>query len=341
MKKMVCVVVLVLLGVVSTAFGAATVFLKDGTKLTGNSAWVEGNSVYLSKGADTYELSAEEVLMEETLKFNRIGMYADTAIVDPKQPQVVRGASDDLIDQIMSGSSLDRQIDQLMEQFSAGALSSAATPEVGEMLSQALAGFDGTKAKARIRAYYRSHLDNKTLEAILAWTKTPLGKKVREVEASLAVRSPEQAQQIMNTNDEEALAPQRRALIRDLDKAGRATEMAMQMVSDAMSGAMAAIPAKTAEEKKARKEIEKQAAQKKEEMMPELRRMVLASLAYTYSDLSDKELGEYIIFLKSEPARKFTKATMGAVSDLTRSMSASMIKNIVKAAEQNGGIKRR
>jgi hypothetical protein len=215
--------------------------------------------------------------------------------------------------------------------------SAGSNSELSAILAQALSGFDGQKAKKKIISYYRSHLSSETLKAVLSWTKSPLGLKIREVEAARAINSPEIAQQQLSRYDVEALPAQRRTLVRELDKSGQATEMTLQLVTDAITGAMGAIPAKTPEEKKARKEIEKQAALKKNEMVPELRKMVQASLAYTYQDLSDNELMEYIAFLHTEPARKFTRATMGAMSEMTKTMSATIIKNIIKASEQSFG----
>jgi hypothetical protein len=335
MKQIIAAVVLMVVLMSGVAFGAATVFFKDGSKETGSSVWIEGNSVYLSKAKENYEFSADEVLMDETQKFNRIGKFSDVSVPDSNKSASTSPRVNDLVEQIMTGSNIDRQIDQLVEQFSSGALSSAGSN--GEQLAQALAGFDGKKAKQKIRAYYRSHLDAKTLEAVLAWSKSPLGMKIRDVEAAKGVNSPEAAQQIVNGQDEDSLPPQRRALVKELDKSSRATEMALQMISDSMSGAMAAIPAKTAEQKLARKEIEKQAAAKKDEMIPVLRKTVLASLAYTYAELSDDELKGYVAFMNTDPARKFTKATMGALSEMAKAMSASMIKNIIKASEQQAG----
>jgi|GEM_PF-2429002 len=59
------------------AFGAATVFLQDGTKEVGDFVWVEDNAIYMNRSSDTYMFGAEEVKMEETLKYNRIGKYAE------------------------------------------------------------------------------------------------------------------------------------------------------------------------------------------------------------------------------------------------------------------------
>jgi hypothetical protein len=113
--------------------------------------------------------------------------------------------------------------------------------------------------------------------------------------------------------------------------------MALQMVSDSLTAVVGAFPAKTPEQKQARKEFEKQIGEKKAEMTTQLRSVVQASLAYTYQDLTDDELMGYIEFLHTEPARKFTKATKGAMSELTKNLAASMMKNLVKLAEQKGG----
>ncbi len=62
------------------AWAAPTVFLKDGTKVTGNSVWQEGNKVYLSKSKVLYEFGQDEVKLQETMKFNRIGAYQEVSI---------------------------------------------------------------------------------------------------------------------------------------------------------------------------------------------------------------------------------------------------------------------
>jgi hypothetical protein len=57
------------------AYAAPTVFLKDGTAVTGNAVWTENNKVYLSKSKDMYEYSSEEIKQDETLKYNKLGTY--------------------------------------------------------------------------------------------------------------------------------------------------------------------------------------------------------------------------------------------------------------------------
>ncbi|NVN92533.1 MAG: DUF2059 domain-containing protein [Desulfuromonadales bacterium] len=330
------VVLLIAVCTSNLAFGAATVFFKDGSREVGNSVWIEGTTVFLSKAKTIFEFTSDEVLMEETQKFNRIGTFSEKTTSDSRA-RVAEGAApnNDLVEQLIKGSSFDRQIDQFIQQFTAGALSSAGeNNEFNEILAQALAGFDASEAKQRIRAYYGSHLDSKTLQAIVAWTKSPLGLKVSEAQISNAVTSADMAQQILSDLEENPPSARLRALIQELDSAGRTTEMSLQLIVDAVSGAISSIPGKTSDKKKARREIIQKINQQKAEYEPQLRKMVQAGLIHTYADLSDGELREFIAFMRSDPARKFTKATMGALGEMTRTMSAAMTKRIVKAAER-------
>jgi hypothetical protein len=315
-------------------YGAATVFFKDGSKEVGTSVAIEGNTIYLSKSKELYEFSADEVNMEETQKFNGIGKFSTMATPDSRNGYPAGAGSNDLVEQLMSNSNLDRQIDQFIQQFASGAMSAAsANSELNDIFAQALAGFDPQKTKRKVRAYYRSHLDTRTLEAIVAWTKSPLGMKIRDAETSMAVTTLQDVQQIQDNFEENPPPAKRMALIQDLDKAGRATEMSQQLIMDAVSGAMSAIPARSAEKKQARKEVDKLMNQQKADMEPLLRKQVQAGLNATYKNLSDNELREYTTFLRTEPAMKFTKVTMGALSEMTRDMSTSMIRHIVKAVE--------
>lgn len=59
----------------SLAFAAPTVFLKDGTTAVGNSIWIENSTVYLSQQKVIYEFGPDEVKLEETLKYNKLGRY--------------------------------------------------------------------------------------------------------------------------------------------------------------------------------------------------------------------------------------------------------------------------
>jgi len=317
------------------AFGTATVVFKDGSKEVGDSAWIEGTNVYLSRSGSLYEYPQDEVLLEETQKMSRIGAYAERSQMDSEKRKSSGGpVSRDLVERLMKGAGFDRQIDLFIQQFETGVRSSAANGELAGLFDRALAAFDPERAKRKIRAYYRSHLDSATMESVLAWSQTPLGMKIAAAQESSGAMSPEMAQQVLMDLERNPPSARRWALIGEVDKAGRATETAQQVIVDAIGGVAGAIPGGTADRKAARREILRKIQSKKHELAPLLRKQIQAGLANSYRDLSDGELREYITFLKSEPARKFSKATMGALGEMTRDMSASMMRQMVQAVEQ-------
>jgi hypothetical protein len=98
MRRILLITLLIALFMSNQAFAAATIFFKDGTKEVGTSVWIEGGSVYLDKANEVYEFSPDEVNMDETLRFNRLGSYADKAVPLPevrprREPAVNREAS--------------------------------------------------------------------------------------------------------------------------------------------------------------------------------------------------------------------------------------------------------
>jgi len=62
----------------SLAYAAPTVFLKDGTRATGNAVWTENNKVYLSDSKEIREYGQDEVKLDETITFNKIGSQIAT-----------------------------------------------------------------------------------------------------------------------------------------------------------------------------------------------------------------------------------------------------------------------
>jgi hypothetical protein len=62
----------------SLAYAAPTVFLKDGTQATGNAVWTENGKVYLSDSKVIREFGQDEVRLDETMKYNKIGAQMAT-----------------------------------------------------------------------------------------------------------------------------------------------------------------------------------------------------------------------------------------------------------------------
>lgn len=90
------------------AFGAATIFFKDGSKEVGTSDWIEGSTAYLSRSGTLYEFPADEVLLEETQKSSRIGTFADKTLPDSRGRDAGGARSHDLVERLMKEADFDR-----------------------------------------------------------------------------------------------------------------------------------------------------------------------------------------------------------------------------------------
>jgi len=319
-------------------FGEATVFFKDGSKETGNTVWIEGSNIVLSKGQDVYQYPFDEVLLEQTKKHNRIGEFAVSTPMHGRdavrQPATVGG---DLVEQVLQASRFDQQMDMLVQQFQGGVQSVAGLPpELSHVLAQALAGFDPEAEKLRIRKIYRSRLDKQTLEAVLVWMKSPLGAKLLDNETNKHVYNQNLLHEIQEYQLKSPPSARRRALINEIDKAGRLTELAIRVMSDAAAGVMGGMPQEMNEKLGSgkKKELQRQLKAKMDEMKPEMTEKIKMAMFYTFKDFSDAELAEYAGFLKTKSARKFTKVNMDAVSSMTRRMSGLMMKNIYRSMER-------
>ena len=325
--KQILTAILLIIMTCTVATAAPTVFFKDGSKETGNSLWAENGNLYLSKGTEIYQYSPDEVLMEKTERFNRLQQSSAKEIANSRPASTDSTSQGDVIAQLYQLNNLDSQIDTLTNGFSSGLnMSTGAGGELSDIVQNAVKKLDTSKLKRRARSYFRSHLDKKSAEAVMTWSRSPLGRKVTQLEKKNAtMRFSDQG---MESAPE--ISPAREALINELDRAARVSETAMQILKESIDGAVSALPKQQRNGKDLRKTFLEASNAALAEKKPQLRQSIHNTLINTYESLSDNELQQYINFLKTEPARKFTKTIKGIYSELTRSVSASISKEIFR-----------
>ncbi|HPX61015.1 MAG TPA: hypothetical protein PLN25_04515 [Deltaproteobacteria bacterium] len=329
MLKNICISLLLVIMMSSACLADATVFFKDNTTETGSSVWVEGRHVYLNKAGELFQFETDEVMMEETLKHNRIGKYARITRLDAQTQ------ADDLVEQIIAISGFDEQMDMLINEFKNGFQSvPGITPEVGDILNQALAGFNPEKEKRGIRSLYRSKMDIKTLETVLAWMKSPVGSRILTMERQQKRFNPELLTEIQNYSEQHPATARRLKQVADLDKAAGVSKITYQIMSDTMSVVMGVMPKEIRADKAKRREVEKLFREKLDETRPMLAKLLQQSLVYAYREISDTELDEYIGFLKSNAGSRFVKVNHEAARRMTKSLASTMFRNIARKASE-------
>lgn len=197
------------------AFGAATVFFKDGSKEAGSSVWIEGNSVYMNKSNEIYEFSTDEVQMEETLKYNRIGKYADTTTPDSKVTSRQKlltnqeKASKNLVDPASEYLRLLKATKYIENYKEAAAVSARVFNARGEGNDKEFARFMNIVATSNlsdVRAcmadVYKTHdLTHKDVINLISIFESPLGVKILDQSKRMMIADIEQGNhQALPTN---------------------------------------------------------------------------------------------------------------------------------------------
>jgi hypothetical protein len=207
----------------------------------------------------------------------------------------------------------------------------AANSQVKEAFSQAVATLDPREARRIVRAHFRTNANPKSLEATLAWARTPVGAKIVKIEADGQSPTPDVVRQYVDSLEETDATWQRRKLAAELDKAGRVTEMVMQLIQEAMTSPLEVVPMTKEQKAEARKALTGQMNQQRRALEKELQKQVHADMLYVYRELSDRELREYIAFQQSSAGRDITTATSGAIGKMVRYLTTTVMKGVVNA----------
>lgn len=161
---------------------------------------------------------------------------------------------------------------------------------------------------------FTARFNKKYMIAVLQWLKSPLGRKSTDLEVAANMqgrldKSPAYREEYERMNEG------RRQLIRDMEKAVRATELNVDMLAvsifEMLKGMQTGMQGSW---KMTSEEIAAVVGKVRGVSRDQLNMDVLASLAYTYSGLSDEELFEVVAFYQSQEGRWFNDTNIEAVS---------------------------
>jgi type IV pilus assembly protein PilP len=154
--------------------------------------------------------------------------------------------------------------------------------------------------------------DEKRLLATLQWFRSPLGKKISQLEVRSS--APEASQEIAKFTAELKKKPAgkgRLALVQRLDKATSATEFPVQTNLDSFRSLMKAVDAIVPPEKRLKEgQLEKLVNDMRGELQTPLRETTLVNMLFTYRTLQDDELRQYVEFAESDSGRWFATASV-------------------------------
>jgi hypothetical protein len=186
---------------------------------------------------------------------------------------------------------------------------------------------------AAIRDDVRRYVDAKQLDAMAAWFRSRLGRKISalEIAASKSDAAPKIAAFAAALKASPA-KPARLELVQRLDWVTGAsqdtTDLALAVAGSALRAAAAAAPA----DRRVRAGVvERGVDEMRGHMASTIADGVLAQMLYVYEPLTDAELKAYVDFLASPPGRVYGRVTHGALLRVVREVADRTAVEIVRA----------
>jgi hypothetical protein len=175
--------------------------------------------------------------------------------------------------------------------------------------------------------------DPQQAAATLRWLRSPLGRRVTELETHASSAEGVQAleafaQQLRSHPPDET----RLALARALDQAIGQTDFAVEVSLASARAAMSALGAALPQEKRLEPDkIEAAIEAQRQRLHQQLAMASLASTLFTYQNLSNAELESYVVFARSDAGRWYHGVVKQALLEMLTDVSSRMGRTVATA----------
>jgi hypothetical protein len=285
---------------------AMTVFLKDDSEIEAQSAWREGEKVFVRVNSELcLDFPAGEVNLGAT-KLSR----------PPRESLTVAGGnaaasrsagSTGVLDELIRVAGHRREFNDTFGRNTHTA--------VDEIFSRS---FTPALAEETFKRSLQHRLSQREMATVLAWYKTPAGRKIVEANSVFDFNRREKSLTYARTESVPGLK-ERLSLISQIEKAIGASEQETKLVKSILLKMEECIPADFPDakdvKKRLRAEIPVQETKRKEQ---------IEQWAYAYRYLSLQELRNYLEFLRSPTGRRYMDAVRVGNEELFRKVALNI-----------------
>ncbi|HEY5993836.1 MAG TPA: hypothetical protein VIU46_04455 [Gallionellaceae bacterium] len=182
------------------------------------------------------------------------------------------------------------------------------------------------------RAMKKDYSEKRYLE-FLADLSSPLARRMADLELKAAAPSEQEVADFQEQLASNPLSAQRSDLLHRLDTASRSTDLLTTIMFSISKGMMSGMIGASANCVSAAKLKEAEASLKAnlDSSRPEMESLALNTLAYTYRDVSDADLAEYLKIYEKENSRHIQGVIYSAITEEFNQASARMGRGIMKA----------
>jgi len=253
--------------------------------------------------------------------------------VKAPSPAEVEKAQLKLVEDVLAASGLKQQLDQLPQTLAysvrqSGKPQKKAAPAANKAIEDALAdAFAAGEFHAKVSANLKKNFDQKRLQALLKDFSTPTARSMIEMERASA--APEERAKFARSPAATKLSPRRAELIKRIDAATRASELAVEAASSSVNALASGMTGENARRSAAMdKRIEKQRAATAQK----IRNATLLNLAFGYRDASDADLEKYAGIYETENSKWLYGLVFASLLDEVKVASAAAATRIGELA---------
>jgi len=232
-------------------------------------------------------------------------------------------ARDKLIDEVLVATGLKQHLNQLPERLLTGVRQSAkqhtkASPATLKAIEDAIAkSFTAERFQGQVSTDLKKNFDQKRMQALLKDFSTPAAKSMVELER--AAPSPEALAQFARSAAATKPSPPRAALIKRIDAATRASDLAVDSAFVSMKAlSLGIVGADTPKAAAIDKAIEKQRAVATQN----IRDATLLNLAFSFKDASNADLEKYAGIYETENSKWLHGLMYASLLEAVKSASA-------------------
>ena len=297
------------------------------------------STIYYS--SDHTELSVEEYT-EAAIKYKKKFLEAKKSWGSIKS---------DSLRQCIDLSGMNEPFDRFVQEIDAlsnqGVLTTGHSEVDNKVLDIIKDSFDPGSANKKLIAYSKKRMNKQIVAEVLAWFKTPLGRKITDAEnvTSSAEAQKDMVRYISNLQNNPP-SQDRVLVLEKFVEASGVVEISADMGIKLLKGMNVSINLALPEERRIDKErIETIIEKAKPALVQQLRHQLTLGSYFIYRNISNEDLEGYIAFLKSDSGSKFFKIGTDAVisifvehfADIGGEI-ASTLPPIVKAAEMKSEV---
>lgn len=242
-------------------------------------------------------------------------------------------ARDKLIEDVLAASGLKQQLDQLPRNLAEGIRqsgkqgkkpASARVAAIEDALAQA---YSAEEFHQQLSADLKKNFDQARLQALLKDFSSPAGKSMIELE--LAAHAPEDRAKFAHSSAVKPPAAQRTELVKRIDAATRASDLAVDIAFVSMKAVAAGIAGDNARKSTA---IDKTIDKQRAAATQKIRNATLLNLAFAFKDASDADLENYAALYETEHSKWLYDLVHASLLEQLKRASAGAGENIAKLA---------